>query len=251
MCHSKFIIVNADDFGGSPSVNQAIIECFQKDLISSATLICNMPDFEEACDMVKSEKLDGKIGIHFNLSEGEPLTEKINNQRKFINDDGQMYESFKEFTLSREEKVAVYEELKAQLERCINHGIIPTHIDSHHHMHHFWGIKRVFVEIANQNQISAIRLRFNWGKLKYQKLLYSKFYNLYLSMNHKAKTKYFCEIRSVTKELINKKVPIEIMVHPVLDENFTITNYVGGDNLEKLIAKYLPRIKFVSYSQVS
>ncbi len=56
-------------------------------------------------------------------------------------------------------------------------------------------------------------------------------------MNHKAKTKYFCEIRSVNKELINKKVPIEIMVHPVLDENFTITNYVGGDNLEKLIEK--------------
>ncbi len=35
------------------------------------------------------------------------------------------------------------------------------------------------------------------------------------------------------------------MVHPVLDENFTIINYVSGNNLEKLIAKYLLRIKFV------
>ncbi len=72
-----------------------------------------------------------------------------------------MYKSFKGFTLNREEKAAVYEELKAQLERCVNHGIIPTHIDSHHHMHHFWGIGRVFVGITNQNQIPTIRLRFN------------------------------------------------------------------------------------------
>ena len=248
---TNLVVVNADDFGESTSVNQAILKCFNKDLISSATLICNMPGFEEACEIIKSEKLDEKIGIHFNLSEGNPLTEKIKKQKKFINEDGCMYKSFKGFTLNGEEKIAVYGELIAQLEKCIQQGINPTHIDSHHHMHHFWGIGRVIVTIANQYQVPAIRLRFNWGKLKYRKLLYSKLYNLFLTNNNKAKTKYFCEIRSVTRELINKKVPIEVMVHPVLDENFNITNYKGGDNLEKLITKYLPRINFVSYSQLS
>ncbi len=51
-------------------MNKAVIRCIRKDLISSATLICNITDIEEACEMVESEKLDGKIGIHFNLSEG-------------------------------------------------------------------------------------------------------------------------------------------------------------------------------------
>ena len=37
------------------------------------------------------------------------------------------------------------------------------------------------------------------------------------------------------------------MVHLALDEKFTIINFGRGNILEKLIAKYLPRIKFVSF----
>jgi hypothetical protein len=40
------------------------------------------------------------------------------------------------------------------------------------------------------------------------------------------------------------------MVHPVLDEKFTIINFVSGENLKKLMAKYLPRIKFINYRRV-
>ena len=37
-------------------------------------------------------------------------------------------------------------------------------------------------------------------------------------------------------------------MYHALDKNFTIINYVSRNNLEKLIAKYLPRIKFVGDS---
>jgi hypothetical protein len=51
--------------------------------------------------------------------------------------------------------------------------------------------------------------------------------------------------------LFSKNKPVEVMVHPIYDDEGKITNYVGGDNMEKLIAQYLPQIKFVSFSQIS
>jgi len=55
------VMVDADDFGGLPLVNQAVIKCFRNDSISSAMLIHNIPGFEEASEMVKSEETSGKI----------------------------------------------------------------------------------------------------------------------------------------------------------------------------------------------
>src|SRR5690606_10006865 len=43
------VIINADDFGLSSDENRTIISAFQQGLISSATLMANMPAFEEAC----------------------------------------------------------------------------------------------------------------------------------------------------------------------------------------------------------
>jgi predicted glycoside hydrolase/deacetylase ChbG (UPF0249 family) len=37
------IIVNADDFGMSAEVNRAIVEAFENNVISSTTLMANMP----------------------------------------------------------------------------------------------------------------------------------------------------------------------------------------------------------------
>jgi predicted glycoside hydrolase/deacetylase ChbG (UPF0249 family) len=39
------IIVNADDFGMGPETKRAIVAAFDKSLISSTTLMANMPAF--------------------------------------------------------------------------------------------------------------------------------------------------------------------------------------------------------------
>ena len=77
------IIINADDFGYSISINKAILEAFKNNIISTTTLLANMPGFDDACEIAQRENLTDKIGIHFNLSEGEPLTEPIKRIRKF------------------------------------------------------------------------------------------------------------------------------------------------------------------------
>ncbi|HEY8969641.1 MAG TPA: ChbG/HpnK family deacetylase, partial [Puia sp.] len=60
---NKFII-NADDFGYSDAVNGAVLKCFQKWLVTSASLLVNMPGFEGAVELIHAHSLlTGKIGV--------------------------------------------------------------------------------------------------------------------------------------------------------------------------------------------
>ncbi len=71
------LIINADDFGLNSSVNRAIVDLFTNGLINSATLMANMPAFDEAISLVHKYNLAPKIGLHLVLTEGTPLTEEI------------------------------------------------------------------------------------------------------------------------------------------------------------------------------
>jgi predicted glycoside hydrolase/deacetylase ChbG (UPF0249 family) len=69
------LIINADDFGFSKETVEKTIEFFQKGLISSATLMPNMPAFEEAVDFAIQHP-QFSYGLHLCLSDENPLSEK-------------------------------------------------------------------------------------------------------------------------------------------------------------------------------
>ena len=70
----RLLIVNADDYGYSQQVNAAIEKSFELELISSATLMANMPGFMHAVMWLKRQPIQPAIGVHLNLDEGLPLT---------------------------------------------------------------------------------------------------------------------------------------------------------------------------------
>ena len=41
----KRLIINADDFGLSPGVNRGIVEAFREGILTSTTMLVNMPSF--------------------------------------------------------------------------------------------------------------------------------------------------------------------------------------------------------------
>ncbi len=77
------VIVNADDFGLSACENAVIFGAFQAGVISSATAMANMPAFEAACVMAQHPMLEGRIGLHFNLTYGRPLSQSILGRSNF------------------------------------------------------------------------------------------------------------------------------------------------------------------------
>src|SRR6202142_4058846 len=62
----KKLIVNADDFGRSASINQGIIEGHQKGIVTSASLMTGREGFDEAVKLAKANPKLG-IGLHLDL----------------------------------------------------------------------------------------------------------------------------------------------------------------------------------------
>src|SRR5699024_3337774 len=68
----KRIIINADDFGYSRAVNWGIIDAHAEGLLTSTTLMTNMPAAEHAFKLGHAHENLG-IGVHLTLTCGRPL----------------------------------------------------------------------------------------------------------------------------------------------------------------------------------
>src|SRR5277367_5653054 len=63
------LIVNADDFGRSPSVNEAVIRAHRDGILTTASLMVNEPGFDEAVKLAKENPKLG-VGLHLTLLMG-------------------------------------------------------------------------------------------------------------------------------------------------------------------------------------
>ncbi|WIV12075.1 ChbG/HpnK family deacetylase [Proteiniborus sp. MB09-C3] len=246
------LIVNADDFGISEIINKAIAQAFEENLASSATIMTNMPGFENACELINEYNLNGKIGIHLNLVDGYPLTERMTQCHKFCDDNGMFNGERKTiFYLNREERGAVYEEFQAQIDKLMSRGVIPTHIDSHHHYHTEWAIFRETIRIAHKNEISSVRLTRNCGNgIKGLKKLYKIIYNSVLRANRLSDIRYFGSAEDVMTISKPELYSIEIMVHPAFDKDGNLLDLSTGEKLQSLIEDikaFTSKINIVSY----
>src|SRR6202012_5583899 len=113
------LIINADDFGLSSIVNRAILATMEEGLVTSTSMMANMPGFEHGVGLARVHaKLAGRIGVHLNLTEGRPLTKPILDCRQFCDESGEFaYRRTPLFFLSKRVRNAVYQEFKAQVER--------------------------------------------------------------------------------------------------------------------------------------
>ena len=97
------IIFNGDDYGYSRGVNLAMIDCYQKGVMKSCSMMVNMPGAQEAADLMK-ENQGLSVGIHLTLTVGKPLTDGL---KTLIKEDGtfnkgMLYEKFKQMLSSEE-----------------------------------------------------------------------------------------------------------------------------------------------------
>lgn len=156
---SKIVIINADDFGMNESITDAIIETHLNGIMTSTTIMVNMLGYDYAVKKAKENPSMG-VGIHFNLTEGEPVSSP-SLIPELLDENG----LFKTNAIQRKnllsgQKVYIqaYIELKAQLEKMIDSGIVPTHFDSHHHI---TGVPMAFkasMEVAKELKIEKARI---------------------------------------------------------------------------------------------
>ena len=68
-CVPRRLIVNADDFGRSHSINQAVLRAHREGILTSASLMVNEPDCAEAVALAKANPKLG-VGLHLTLLYG-------------------------------------------------------------------------------------------------------------------------------------------------------------------------------------
>lgn len=147
---TKYIIINADDFGLSPSVNRGIIESYLAGTVSSTTLMTNMPGFDDAVALAKKYPSLG-VGLHFNLSYGRPLSNPQhvvslvdeNGDYAYRSDDTDVFWT----------EADIRTELEAQWRKFVSSGLVPTHMDSHHLVHKLRPVYQVVVDFCQEHNL--------------------------------------------------------------------------------------------------
>jgi chitin disaccharide deacetylase len=124
----RYLIVNADDFGASVAINRGVLEAHRRGIVTSASLMVDMPASEEAA--LLSRQAPGlSVGLHvtFTSHGGRPLVD-------FADVDG----------------------CRAELDRQLRRfqelmGRLPTHLDSHHNVHRDARLLPGFLNLAQRH----------------------------------------------------------------------------------------------------
>lgn len=118
------LVVNADDFGFTPDVNQGIVEAHREGILTATTLMANGDAFADAVRWSReAPSLD--IGCHLvliggsSVATGRPLPDTVPQLLAAL--------------AGRE--IRPYHELSAQVRTLLDAGIRPTHLDTHKHTH--------------------------------------------------------------------------------------------------------------------
>jgi predicted glycoside hydrolase/deacetylase ChbG (UPF0249 family) len=191
----RCLIVNADDFGLSEGTNRGIIEAHERGIVTSTSLMVRQPAATSAAAYAKSHPAFG-IGLHLDLGEWE------------WRDGGWLQTSH---VVSTDEAAAVAEEIERQLEsfqRLL--GRMPTHLDSHQHVHRHEPVRTAATALATR---LGIPLRDFSGRIRFCGGFYG----------HGAKASPFPEGISVGNLLaLLRELPsgvTELCCHPGLDES--------------------------------
>jgi predicted glycoside hydrolase/deacetylase ChbG (UPF0249 family) len=221
------VIINADDFGMNSSVNRAILSSVEQGLVTSTSIMANMPGFEEAAGLAREHgELRGRVGVHLNLTEGRPLSQPILRCQLFCGADGSFYWKRERplFRFEKRVKDAAYEELRMQLQKVVEAGITPTHLDSHHHIHTEWAVVPLVRRLAREFRIPRVRLTRNMGRQpNYLKRLYKAVFNRWQLGGHTGldNTDLFGDIEDMvyhSRRGWPGGATVEIMVHPLFNE---------------------------------
>lgn len=221
-------IINADDFGISENVNDAICLCFEKGIINNTTIMVNMPYATDAVKLAKEKGFFERVGLHLNLTAGVPLTSAIRSSRTFCDGRGQFHAGFHLSTktrlmLSPADSRLLSQEIEAQIGRYLAFGLLQKHMDSHHHSHTDLAVWRAAKPLLIKYGFKSVRLSrniFAEGKSSFVNGVYKNYYNENIRKAGFNTTDYFGsfdDFRVNAAAIDGSRV--EIMVHPMFSES--------------------------------
>ena len=204
------LIINADDFGYCEAVNYGIISAHKNGIVSSTTMMANMPGFEHGVALLKDNKTLS-CGVHLTISCDKPLLSNLNT---IVDDSGNFYRGITNEILKSMDLDEIYNEFCAQIERVIDCGIKICHLDSHHHVHTITELRPVIENILDKYDL-PIRGGFEYN-MEYKKVvkLIDSFYKENVSEDYLIK---------ILKDIKEYDV-VDMMCHPAFLDDFILNS---------------------------
>lgn len=221
------MIINADDFGCSESVNRAIVDCFKQNRINRTTIMVNMPYTDEAVMLAKENSFFDCVGLHINLTEGKALSEEcasseLCDENGFFK--GTFHIPFKSrLYLDKNIRRAIASEVETQIKKYIELGFTLMHADSHNYTHTYFSVYGEVRKLLKKYGFKTTRISRNVSPEKfslpfkiYKTVFNSMIKNLKTNGGKIGTTKYFGSFQDLIGLNIDSefKNDIEIMTHP-------------------------------------
>lgn len=129
---SRYLIINADDFGMCRSANLAVYDLFEKGGITSATIMAPCPWAKEAAIWAKNHP-EYAVGLHLTTTSEwgnyrwAPVADNVPSLK---DEEGFMWHESDQFA-EHADLEDVRKEINAQYDRLAQYGFIPSHFDNH------------------------------------------------------------------------------------------------------------------------
>ena len=153
------LIVNADDFGRSHSINEAVIRAHREGILTTASLMVNEPGLDEAVALAKQNPKLG-VGLHLTLLCGhsalppEKIPGLVNPRGEFSNNPFGV--GFRYF-FNRSLREPLRAEIHTQFARFHATGLPLDHVDGHLHLHLHPVVFGILMEDAEKLGIRRMR----------------------------------------------------------------------------------------------
>ena len=158
---TRCLVIGADDFGQSGSINKAVETASQWGVLTSASITASGEAFENGVELARRlPRLS--IGLHITLSGGRSIL-----PRSYIPDlvDGEGFfekspaaAGLRYWRFRTRLAGQIEDEVEAQFDRLEKTGIRPTHVDGHHHLHTHPLLFDIITRQAAQRGIAWIRI---------------------------------------------------------------------------------------------
>ena len=158
------LIVNADDFGRSQSINQAVVRAHREGILTSASLMVNEPFAEEAAALARANPGLG-VGLHLTLVCGasalphEQIPQLADARGQFSRHP--VIAGWRCFASARC-RAQLAREIAAQFEKFHATGLPLDHVNGHLNFHLHPAVFDILMENARPWGITALRLTDDW-----------------------------------------------------------------------------------------
>lgn len=159
---TRTLTVCADDFGMSPGVSQVIVRLAQARRINATSCLTNADHWRPSAPMLKDLPAAVDVGLHFNLSEGDPLSAELRHVWPQL---PALPKLIAKAHLRRLPLRAIAAEFAAQHAAFVESvGREPTHVDGHQHVHHLPGVRELVLDAVGRSRTGpAVR---NTGRVQ-------------------------------------------------------------------------------------